>query len=228
VDKGVRATLIGLDEAKTFLAIEPLDGSSRHEKPFQNHRFVHRRSSRPSNQRFQEQKGVGRRKNLLNAGPNFLTVFRPSSCAPFAAGIQGGVMHFVGIDCRGRVRAGEQLHRGREGSRTRRETAKSGINLRSVRDLRDLRALACIARRRCFPGGLKPAGNFAADALRPRDAGLSMSVKRAYATRPPPPRSPPRISDPPVRRRTTTSKPVHARPTPPPAQRDRRPATTGR
>jgi hypothetical protein len=53
--------LFGSNEAKAFLGIEPLDGSSRHEKPFQNHRFVHRQRCRPSNQRFREQKGVGRR-----------------------------------------------------------------------------------------------------------------------------------------------------------------------
>ena len=35
VDKGVGAALIGLNEAKALLAIEPLYGSSRHEKPFQ-------------------------------------------------------------------------------------------------------------------------------------------------------------------------------------------------
>jgi hypothetical protein len=35
MNKSVRPTLVGCDKAKTLLGIEPLDGSSRHEKPFQ-------------------------------------------------------------------------------------------------------------------------------------------------------------------------------------------------
>jgi len=35
MNEGIRPTLIGCDEAEAFLAIEPLDGPSRHEKPFQ-------------------------------------------------------------------------------------------------------------------------------------------------------------------------------------------------
>ena len=49
MDECIRPTLIGCDEAEALLGIEPLDGSSRHEKPFQKHRFVHRRRSRLSN-----------------------------------------------------------------------------------------------------------------------------------------------------------------------------------
>jgi len=35
MDESVRPTLVGCDEAEAFLAVEPLDGPSRHEKPFQ-------------------------------------------------------------------------------------------------------------------------------------------------------------------------------------------------
>jgi hypothetical protein len=35
MDESIRSTLVGCDEAEAFLAVEPFDGPSRHEKPFQ-------------------------------------------------------------------------------------------------------------------------------------------------------------------------------------------------
>ena len=35
MNESIRPTLVGCDEAEAFLGVEPLDGPSRHEKPFQ-------------------------------------------------------------------------------------------------------------------------------------------------------------------------------------------------